>query len=457
MKITIEGTRICLSGSFRHHTHTLMARRIEAAGGLVASSLSGNTDLLAHGDGYNAKLADARTRGVPIIDAAQLEALIAGEAIEVADLDAAGEVDLGDALGEARAILDGAITSQTWSDVVSLVDACDPERLPALVDFLEPQIDRWQVPRHARWRPDTSLASLEDAPDTWLRTMPYGTLRVAPFRWVVEMNTRRYSPKHRLARAVSTAGMKMSAAALKRILSNPHLTNLRTLELRGCSVGPKIWALLRTSPATRQLEHLGVSLGPRSGEGIDGEHHLDALRSLALRDASGVGAGEYLDLFTSSWASGVRELVLCRNTHADALTALGDASVLPELERVVLDGIYQQSLSRVLGRIAFGRVEEATVRASIAPVSQKRQGLIRAVSAFLTSLTPPRSYGPTTLDLSEVTLTDLAAREGWELEPALYAATRTWASADTLRRLRLGPHDSPRMREATRAMGLEPT
>ena len=38
----------------------------------------------------------------------------------------------------------------------------------------------------------------------------------------------------------------------------------------------------------------------------------------------------------------------------------------------------------------------------------------------------------------------------------LIAALRSWRPPDTTRRLRLGPHDTPRMRETTRALGLEP-
>ncbi len=452
MKITIEGTRICLSGSFRHHTHTLMARRIRAVGGVVSSGLSNRTDLLAHGEGYNGRLADARTRGIPIIDAAQLEALIAGDAIEVPDLDATGEVDLGGALSEARSILDGALDSATWSRLVALLDACDPERLPALVDFLEPQLDRWEVPRYLRWRPDDT----KDMPAEWLRSMPYGTWRVAPFHWVVEMNTKRHSPKHRLAHAISTRGMKMSAASLKRILSNPHLTNLRTLELGGCAPNARIWTQLRTAPATRTLEHLGVFLGPDSADGIDGEHHLEDLHSLALHDARAVGGLGIHDVLSSSWARGVRELVLSERTHGDTLSMLGDGSIPLDIERVVFGGVYLPNLTRALGRLALRDVEEVTVRASLAPVSHKRNALIRAASHFLSCLSPTRSHGPTTLDLSEVELMGHAERHGWELEPALYAALRSWSPPDAVRRLRLGPHDTPRMREAAQDCGLEP-
>lgn len=75
----LAGRSFVLTGTLSIPRSTL-ASRIEAAGGRVASSLSGRTDYLVVGERPGSKLAKARELGVAILDQAGLEALMRGDA-----------------------------------------------------------------------------------------------------------------------------------------------------------------------------------------------------------------------------------------------------------------------------------------------------------------------------------------------------------------------------------------
>ena len=67
---------LVLTGTLQRQTRNAAKGRIQAAGGRVASAVSGNTDYLVVGRNPGAKLAQARKLGIAVIDEDELEALL---------------------------------------------------------------------------------------------------------------------------------------------------------------------------------------------------------------------------------------------------------------------------------------------------------------------------------------------------------------------------------------------
>ncbi|MDQ4071559.1 MAG: NAD-dependent DNA ligase LigA, partial [Actinomycetota bacterium] len=74
----LSGRRLVITGTLPNLSREEATARIEAAGGKVTGSVSGNTDYLVAGEEPGTKLARAREAGVEVIDEADLEALLNG-------------------------------------------------------------------------------------------------------------------------------------------------------------------------------------------------------------------------------------------------------------------------------------------------------------------------------------------------------------------------------------------
>ena len=74
----LSGRRLVVTGTLPNLSRDEATARIEAAGGKVTGSVSGNTDYLVAGEEPGTKLARAREAGVEVIDEAGLEALLSG-------------------------------------------------------------------------------------------------------------------------------------------------------------------------------------------------------------------------------------------------------------------------------------------------------------------------------------------------------------------------------------------
>ncbi len=75
---TLAGLTLVVTGSLPGYTRDSVAETIEAHGGKAAGSVSSRTDFLVAGEGGGSKYDKAVSLGVPILDAAGFEALLAG-------------------------------------------------------------------------------------------------------------------------------------------------------------------------------------------------------------------------------------------------------------------------------------------------------------------------------------------------------------------------------------------
>lgn len=84
----LAGLTVVITGAVEGFTRDDARRAVIAAGGKATDSVSKNTDLLVSGPGGGSKLAKAEKLGVPVLDAADFPALLAGE-VPVPSRDAA--------------------------------------------------------------------------------------------------------------------------------------------------------------------------------------------------------------------------------------------------------------------------------------------------------------------------------------------------------------------------------
>ena len=75
----LAGKTFVLTGTLTGMTRDAAKAEIESRGGRVASAVSSKTDFLVAGEDAGSKLDKARTLGVPVITAEELQSLLAGE------------------------------------------------------------------------------------------------------------------------------------------------------------------------------------------------------------------------------------------------------------------------------------------------------------------------------------------------------------------------------------------
>ena len=457
MKTTIEGKKFCITGDLEGFSRSEAQAKIVEAGGLIAKSMGPRTDVLVCGSGAGpSKVRKALSLGIPVLDEAELVELLSGASVESADVVASGDSTVRDLIGEARAALDGEPTSDTWSTLVELVDSCVLDQLPALVDFIAPQVARWQVAPHTRWTPSPETPGCEGAPKEWFSGMPRGELRVAPFRWLVEMNTKHPSPKHRLVRVLHTRGMKMTGSSFINMLSNEHLTSLTQLDLHSGGLTKTFWKKLRTLPSTKMLERLRFSeVSTATAEAAFGDHHLDALTQLDFYIHNKSKPAGFARLLASPMCQNVEVLTVGNAFQSRFLAALDeDEALLPRLRRIVLEGKSALLMNGALGLPVCARVDEVALRLEVLTSKPSEKTLGKMFAEKLRGATD-RVAGPTLLDLSEVELS-APPDEPWDLEAIALRALDGWTPPRNVKKIRLGPLGLPSVLETISRLGIEP-
>jgi hypothetical protein len=455
MQHTIEGKTFCITGTLHHYTRAQAEAAIREAGGKISKSVGKKTDFLVCGTAASRKLEKARSLGIPVIEEADLESFLAGDSVDVdEEIVVSGDASVRDLIGEARAALDGTHGSDAWSTLVDLVDACAPEQLPALVDFIEPQIARWEVSPHAQWRPGDAHKSCVGAPREWFDGAPRGELRVAPFRWLVEMNTGNFSPKHRLVHAVHLTGMKMNGTQICKLLGNPELTNLRVLDVDDSTLSKTFFKKLRALPSTAGLERLRLSrIDPKHASGADGDHHLDAFTHLCIHVGYHTDESATAELLGYPMFEGVTRLTVENYWPDKILKLLADTSpLLPNLRRVDLDSYATEYVRDGMKTRIFPRVEEVGVHHTFTSYNST---LKKSVHSGLNTFTR-KTQGPETLDVSGLRIGSPNATKPLDVESILVAAFQGWELPANTRRVRLGRYWTERTAEAIRTLGAEP-
>ena len=459
MEHTIEGKKFCITGKLEHYTRTTAQRAIMQAGGLIAKSVGPQTDFLVVGQRAGSKLNKARTLGIPVIEEADLEAFLAGAVVDVdEDIVVSGDASVRDLIGEARSALDGKPTSRTWNTIIGLIDACAPDQLGALVDFLEPQVERWQVPPDAQWRPDKGTHLVEDAPSGWADRIPKGDLRVAPWRWIVEMINKHDSPKHRLIHVIHTNGMRMTSTAAAAILERDQLTKLRHYDVGDTKLTKTFWRKLRTLPSTCSLERFAFShIDDKAVVGVHGDHHLQNLRELFIDVSYNTRDRALAALVTSDMLTGLKSLGYHGMLRDDMAAALDDPTVLPNLENLTVYGWTPYQINGPMKSSLMHRLESFTILYHVnLSYQQSSQSLANQMLPIFDSWTQGVLNGPKILDLSRLEFY-LRPNDDKRLPHALTEVAARWHIPGNVETIRFGKHHSKKLAEAFSKRGIEAT
>ena len=360
----IEGKVFCVAGIVTHyHSHDEAHAAIKAAGGKISKSIGARTDVLVLGTNTWTQEQKAKSRGVPIITEQQLVHLLAGGNVNIErKAEKVGSASLEKLIGEARATLDGHPGQRMWEKLLALVDSCAPDELPALVDFLEPQVARWEFPYSTSWSTGRSTHGCGDAPGRWSQFMPLGELRVAPHSWTVDMAAGKDSPKFRLVHAIHTRDMELNGTMLAKILGCANLTNLRDFDVDENKVSKTLFKKLRTVPSTRTLERFRFSrIDAKSVGGIDGEHHLENLRALAVRMDFATKEEALHDFMRADAFARIEDFEIHPYYIAQAMRGFTGPEVFPNLKSLTLITGQKDEIASALTHPVIGRLERVRI------------------------------------------------------------------------------------------------
>lgn len=358
MEIELEGTVFCVAGLLLNYaSHGDAEDAIRAAGGKVSKTIGKKTQVLVLGSNTWTQEEKARSRGIPVIRERDLVKLLAGERVTVrGSAPPEGTAPMEELIGEARSALDGRPDARMWERVIALADQCAPEQLEELIDYLEPQVARWSFDDDATWSVSQRTHGCRHAPGRWYQFMPPGELRIAPHQWVVDMAAGVDSAKFRLVHAIHTRDMGINGTMLAKILACPSLTHLRHFDTDENKVSKTLFKKIRTAPSTRGLEHLRMArMDPKTITGIDGEHHLEALRELTVHVEYAMKEALH-HLLLADAMSGVETFNI--SVYIDqALSGLEQEGALPNLRTLGVYGSSTRELTRVMHHPVIERIE----------------------------------------------------------------------------------------------------
>ena len=208
MRVTIQGTVFCVAGFFNgFQSRREIEDALREAGGDITAGVSNTTNVLVWDFGVTHRVQEAKTRGLPILNEAQLMQLLADGSIDVAfeapSLEGRG-ASLDALLGEARGLLANPPSEDLWGALVELLGQCVPEHTEALVEYVDAHIRRW----HER---DQMLCVV---PDDWIVSMIQGT----------------DSPLYKLVRWLDLSAQRMSITHAKRLFGCARLTQVRRID-----------------------------------------------------------------------------------------------------------------------------------------------------------------------------------------------------------------------------------
>lgn len=257
----IQDQTIVITGRLSS-TRADLETRIKAAGGKVAKSVNGKTDLLVVGAAPGSKYDKACQLGIPILEESELLELLTGKVITVTTVVEEQEqkvTPLSDIFGELRSILQAPPSKSAWEAILHHVDRCAPDQLDALCEYVQAFMHQWDE-RIARDEIDHELtAEKREAwytkpmePDQRQDIMP--EFRFMPDRWMGEVHHGIRSTKYSLARALDLSQSKLSATHIGKMLQHEDLDHIKELILPGMK--PMTQGLVRVLADLPSLEGL---------------------------------------------------------------------------------------------------------------------------------------------------------------------------------------------------------
>lgn len=368
MQINLKGTVFCLTGKLTTMKRSEAFAAIEDAGGIITKSVTSKTNYMIVGVRPSSKYIKAKSMGIPCLTEEDFKVLMKGEAVEVEEVGAAGSRGVNELLGEVRSVMQGEPTAEMWIKLVDLLDECTAEDVGVLTDYIDDYIGRWSKESMAGKASKISDIS-RDKNDPRHRTYQWyykltgqrGELRVAPERWLGEMQQGVESPKYKIVRAIDLLRSRMNSAAITKIIKHPALSKLEVLILPDWVSPSK--TLVKAIATSKTLKRVGFGrVNKKAVEYISKETHtppeLEILDLSELRfHGAGIFPGDKVDMLRSAMFSGVTQCVIgyINDDQLQLLNEIGRHELMPECKAFHINGIDAKELVVVLNTLPTTR------------------------------------------------------------------------------------------------------
>ncbi len=312
MKLELADQNVTFTGRFvLSGSKAVLAQRFRDAGVTVTKNLGANTTALILGQGWNVTAKRAEQRGIPVLSEAQAIELVEQGSLTLDDADEP-DTPLDALIGEARSLLDGEPSAETWIALVGLLDRCSAEHEPALTDYLSRPLDMWKVPPHARLLSPAAHALYEPG---WLHRTTYGIYRVAPPDWIREGATGKPSPKHALAKSLCFSTLRHSNKELATLFEGGSFSGVTHVDM-GSSRSTKLsgraltaFATSSTGASTKSLRLSQIHDTHVKSLSADSEMELETL-TVCFYNQGDYDEEALRALLTSSWTASAKTFVV---------------------------------------------------------------------------------------------------------------------------------------------------
>lgn len=316
MKLELKGAVCVITGRMKSMTKAVASQRLMEAGARMATSVSGKTTFVVVAEQWTNDHTKAKAMGLPILSEQELEALLAGEAVEVDEVGEAGDRSVDELLGEVRSVMQGAPCSQMWHALVAMLDACRAEDVHVLTEYIDGYIARWTT-ESMQGQQATTLDTSPFDDESMTRRWAWrhydslvGELRVAPEHWIGELQQGVRSPKFAIVRAIDLRDSGVSSKVVVGLLDHPDLTSLEALKL---SMYLKMsGALIKRICQDERLRDLGPGQIARKQQDVFVTHGQRSmgLQQLDMRCYTCEYSGEKCEFIKASYFDDVTTLVI---------------------------------------------------------------------------------------------------------------------------------------------------
>ena len=301
-------------------------------------------------------------------------------------------------------LLSSSPSNSRWGELLRLTEGFSEDR----IEVLAPDVEAW-------------------AGDMLEQT--------APPSWIERRAGGEYLPADALITSLDLSETALSGAKVVKILKNPHMTRLRELDVGRLKVSNTFWKAVRGADATRHLRELRCGyIIDRNSSQFDGQHHLEQLETLTIRQSKVVKDAHLMKLLAAPMTSSVAHLIV-ELEEPDLvnwfLSAMSGEDTLPSLSELTVVTPVGAPLKNIFDAPIAQRVESISVQLN---------ALYSDLYEQLRKSTEGGTSGPEHLDLSGVTI-DPGHLDDFDDEAAaryMNNALRRWQLPSQTQKISLG-------------------
>ena len=333
----LDGSSVAIAGKVSGHTRETLEALIESMGGRVVASVRAGADALLVGSNpaYR-ELWDARENDIVVLHDAQVAELIERGEVSWREPEPSGS--FGQAVAQARGLLGEEPTLEVWGALADLVDACEADYVDDLVAYLAPHLAAWpRAPRVHRYM----LGSMP-APAGIRKSG--GDVRIMPPGWLRDMVAGKRHQKHALCTQLSYNVANLDNPSAVRLLDNPDLASVRTLDLSTYSpLRKNHYKKLASSPHLGSVDTLVVGHAmPGAFAPLAKATSLPNLRRLMLHSSMELMDDQGASALRGPWDAQLEYVGVTLPAQLEALAR--DVDAFPSLQTLAIGDFALDSL-----------------------------------------------------------------------------------------------------------------